>query len=138
MKGSSHLWSLSGKEMPNRVLTKEECDAVNKQFFIELDKWNKDGNKKSWDYMFSVLNNICLSLAKQKCAGVINEHLEERALDAAIEGMGLIKRGKGPERALIAWNNMHVVKHLYRHKNEDREQSYEGWAERNHIVSSDE
>lgn len=97
--------------------SKKECEQLKALFYDLLDAYN-NGNKSKeiWDKMFLILRDIALSLAKKKANGIKIPDLEEKALDATVYSLDLIKRGKGPKKerdALYAWLNSQVIAELY-------------------------
>lgn len=97
--------------------TKKECEKLKALFYNLLDEYNSGNkSKETWDKMFLILGDIALSLAKKKANGIKIPGLEEKALDATIYSMDLIKRGKGPDRkrnALYAWLSSQIISELY-------------------------
>lgn len=100
--------------------TKKECEKLKALFYNLLDEYNRGNKSKEiWDKMFLILRDIAISLCKKKANGIKIPGLEEKALDATIYSMDLIKRGKGPDRkrnALYAWLNSQVIAELYNAK----------------------
>lgn len=97
--------------------SKKECESIKALFYDLLDKYNSDNrNKEIWDKMFLILRDIAISLCKKKANGIKIPDLEEKALNATIYSMDLIKRGKGPDRnrnALYAWLSSQIISELY-------------------------
>lgn len=97
--------------------SKKECESIKALFYDLLDKYNSDNrNKEIWDKMFLILRDIAISLCKKKANGIKIPDLEEKALNATIYSMDLIRRGKGPDgnrNALYAWLNNQVIAELY-------------------------
>ena len=103
--------------------------AVNSEkvaFWDALARWKVTSEGQDWNTMFLIVNDICLSLCKNKANGIVIRDLESKALDAAILSMDLIKRGKYPKTGLIAWCGYQVTRVLYnQHQPEvDREYSF--------------
>lgn len=97
--------------------SKKECEYIKVLFYDLLDKYNNGNRSKEvWDRMFLILRDIAISLCKKKANGIKIPDLEEKALNATIYSMDLIKRGKGPDgnrNALYAWLNNQVIAELY-------------------------
>lgn len=102
---------------PLKMKSKKECESTKALFYDLLDKYNSGNrNKEIWDKMFLILKDISISLCKKKANGIKIPDLEEKALNATIYSMDLIKRGKGPDgnrNALYAWLNNQVIAELY-------------------------
>lgn len=109
------------------MLTKEEQKLARKQFYDSLEEWLANGNKRDWDNMFNTIYSISVSLFKRRARGIRLPNLEERALDATIYSMDLIRRGKYPTTGLIAWCDSQVKGEAYCESNKriDREYSYD-------------
>ena len=94
----------------------------NRQFEDSLNEWKQTGSTKAWDTMWIRVYDFCLNYSKKKCQGIYNPHLEERAMDATIDYMYLIKRGVNI-MPMTTGCHYTVVKALYndRVKKADRE-----------------
>ena len=114
--------------------TKTECEKEKEEFYNLLVHWLEHKDKASWDRMFIIINDICISLMKKKANGIVLPDLESKALDAAIYSMDLIRRGKYPDiekKFLYGWLNSQIIGTLYSQKQQriDREISLEQYIE---------
>ena len=122
---------------------KQELKTDKITFYSAQEDWAKSQNKKAWDTMFFIVFDIALSWCKKKASGVNIPNLVEKAKDAAILSMDLIKRNKGPNPqldALITWVSYQVTKVLYDQKLQmiEHEYSYDLMTDKDyHSINSD-
>lgn len=123
-----------GHNVPNK--TKEEITNDRNTFFEMQERYKLNTkDKKAWDTMFYIMFDISLSSCKKRACGIVIPNLVEKALDATVLSMDLIRRNKGPDpkqNALIAWNENQIIKVLYDNKlqHAEREYSFEAMTDR--------
>ena len=103
----------------DKIVTPAEQESLFQQHLLH---WKEYADKSSWDGMWLRVYECCKAIAKSKCNGINNQHLEERALDGATYVMDLISRGNYPAK-LSSVCYLQTMKFLYgnREKQADRE-----------------
>ena len=116
--------------------TKEEMANDKKVFFSMLKRYKDNVNDDiAWKTMFYIIFDISVSSCKKRAMGIIIPNLLEKALDATVLSMDLIRRNKAPseeKEALVAWNENQIKKVLYDKKLQhvEREYSWEFMSDR--------
>lgn len=105
----------------------KECEE---RFQMELTLYRLDGNKKSWDRMWLLVNDCCSNLAKSKLKGIICPEFEGKVMDATIKCMEKIQKGENPKK-LSSFCYFPVIGVIWDRKlqKEERTISWEGWQE---------
>lgn len=57
-------------------------DNRNKEFYEIQEEWIKNRDQASWEKMYSIIYDVCLSTCKQKAVGIRIPDLEGKALEA--------------------------------------------------------
>lgn len=104
----------------------KECEET---FQAELERYRK-GNKKSWDRMWSLVQDCCSNIAKSKLKGVTCPDFDGKVMDATLKCMQKIGDGENPKK-LSSFCYFPVIGVIWDRKlqKEERNISWEAWQE---------
>lgn len=105
----------------------KECEE---KFQMELTLYRLNGNKKSWDSMWMLVNDCCSNLAKSKLKGVICPDFDGKVMDATVKCMEKIMQGENPVK-LSSFCYYPVIGVIWDRKlqKEERTISFEAWQD---------
>ena len=105
----------------------KECE---RQFQVELEEYRQGENKRSWERMWSLVQECCSNLAKSKLRGVSCPDFDGKVMDATLKCMQKIMDGENPKK-LSSFCYFPVIGVIWDRKlqKEERNISWEAWQE---------